>query len=261
MRDPQKKGIVESGVKSVKNNFLPLLEPRDLNDLNRLALEWVMGTAGNRIHGTTKQHPLTSFVEVERDFLQALPDVAPEPISWTRVKLYGNCHVQFEKCFYSAPYKLVHQGLWLRATAKTIQIYREHDLVAVHPRQSRPGERSTVKEHLPPEAQAYFMADPQWCLAQAAKVGERCLELVEEQFSHRVLDKLRSMQGLLNLGKKYGRKRLEAACAQALDHGTPTYTAVKQILAKGLDQEPVCSEPLDEVYCGQGQYIRQTTRL
>lgn len=261
VRDPQKKGIVESGVKYVKNNFLPLLEPRDLNDMNRLALKWVMGTAGNRIHGTTMQRPLNNFTEVEKGFLQALPKVALEPISWTQVKLHGNCHVQFVKCFYSAPYKLIHQSLWLRAAEKSVEIYHDNDLVAVHPRLFRPGQRSTVNEHMPPEAQAYWMADPQWCLTQAAKVGASCFELMQEQFSNKVLDKLRSMQGLLGLSKKYGRKRLEAACARAIDHGSPTYSAVKQILAKGLDQEPVSSEPLDEIYCGQGQYIRQTTKL
>jgi len=261
VNDPEKKGIVESGVKYVKKNFLPFLEPRDLHDLNRLALEWVMGTAGNRIHGTTKQRPLTSFTEVEKEFLQALPPVALDPISWKRVKLHGNCHIHFEKCFYSAPYQLVHQTLWLRAAEKTVEIYRDNEMVAVHPRLSRPGQRSTLKEHMPPEAQAYWMADPQWCLEQAAKVGGSCLELMEEQFAHRVLDKLRSMQGLLNLKKKYGRKRLEAACARAIEHGAPTYSAVKQILAKGLDQEPIVFVPLDEVYCGKAQYIRQTAKL
>lgn len=255
--DPQKKGIVESGVKYVKKNFLPLLEPRDLSDLNRQAHTWVMETAGNRIHGTTRQRPLSSFTEMEKDMLKPLPDVAPEVLSWTRAKLHGNCHVQFEKCYYSAPFKLVHQTLWLRSTEKTLQIYHENELVAAHQRLISPGQRSTVRDHLPPEAQAYLMADPQWCLKQASRVGERCLELMEIQFSDRVLDKLRSMQGLLRLGGKYGKKRLEAACARAIDHGRPTYGAVKQILSRGLDQETVSSEPLDEVYSGQARFIRQ----
>jgi hypothetical protein len=42
-RDPQKKGIVESGVKYIKGSFLPLREFRDLADANRQLLEWVMG--------------------------------------------------------------------------------------------------------------------------------------------------------------------------------------------------------------------------
>ncbi len=46
--DPQKKGIVESGVKYIKRSFLPLREFRSLADANRQLSEWVMGEAGNR---------------------------------------------------------------------------------------------------------------------------------------------------------------------------------------------------------------------
>ena len=109
-RDPQKKGIVESGVKYIKNNFLPLRDFRDIADANRQLLEWIMGTAGNRVHGTTHERPLTRFAEAERHFLRPLPDVAPEVVTWAGVKLHGNCHVQFEKAFYSAPFQLVHQA-------------------------------------------------------------------------------------------------------------------------------------------------------
>lgn len=96
-RDPQKKGIVESGVKYIKNNFLPLRDFRDIADANRPLLEWIMGTAGNRVHGTTRERPLTRFAEAERHFLRALPDVAPEVVTWAGVKLHGNCHVQFRR--------------------------------------------------------------------------------------------------------------------------------------------------------------------
>jgi len=78
-RDPQKKGIVESGVKYIKGSFLPLREFRDLADANRQLHEWVMGTAGNRVHGTTREAPLTRFASVERSLLTALPDVPPHP--------------------------------------------------------------------------------------------------------------------------------------------------------------------------------------
>ncbi|KAI3606231.1 Mobile element protein [Cupriavidus necator H850] len=50
-RDPQKKGIVESGVKYVKNSFGPLRDFRDLADANRQVRAWVMAEAGIRIHG------------------------------------------------------------------------------------------------------------------------------------------------------------------------------------------------------------------
>ena len=74
------------------------------------------------------------------------------------------------KSFYFAPFTLVHKSLWLRATEKTVQIFHEQQLVATHPRLHKPCTRSTVKDHLPPEATAYLMRDPQWCLVQAQKV-------------------------------------------------------------------------------------------
>ena len=60
------------------------------------------------------------FAETEKHLLGRLPNVPPELAVWTRVKLHGNCRVQFEKAFYSAPYRLVHWELWLRAAEKTV---------------------------------------------------------------------------------------------------------------------------------------------
>ncbi len=140
---------------------------------------------------------------------------------WAKAKLHGNCHVQFEKCYYSAPCRLVHRELWLRAKEKTVEIYHEHVLVAVHPRLHRPGSRSTIEEHLPPETVAYKMRDPQWCIKQAQGIGPRCLALIEALFADRVLDNLRSAQGVISLVKKFGRSRLEAACRRALHFGDP----------------------------------------
>ena len=59
--DPQKKGRVESGVKYVKNRFVPLREFRDLVDANKQLKNWVLEEAGNRVHGSTREKPLVLF--------------------------------------------------------------------------------------------------------------------------------------------------------------------------------------------------------
>ena len=46
----------------------------------------------------------------------------------------------------------------------------------------------------------------------------------------------RSALGLLSLNKRYGKDRLEAACALALTLGTCQYRHVKGILSSGRDQ-------------------------
>ncbi len=48
-REPQMKGRVESGIKYLKKNFLPLREFRDLADANRQLQDWILTEAGNRI--------------------------------------------------------------------------------------------------------------------------------------------------------------------------------------------------------------------
>ena len=74
--DPEKKGRVEAGVKYVKNRFVPLRHFRSLTDGNGQLKQWLLETAGNRIHGTTHQKPLTLFAEGEKHLLRRLPDRA-----------------------------------------------------------------------------------------------------------------------------------------------------------------------------------------
>ena len=263
VRDPQKKGRVESGVKYVKNNFIPLRRFRTLADANEQLSKWLLQTAGNRTHGTTRQKPLTMFAETERHFLKTLPDVPVQIATWTRVKLHGNCHVQFEKSYYSAPFQLVHQELWLKATDTTVKLYKDIKLVATHPRLRQPGERSTVDEHMPPEAIAYKMQDPQWCLKQAEEIGPNCYRLIRRLFAHKVLDNLRAAQGVVRLAKKYGTTRLEAACTRALHFGNVKYRTVKSILHQGLEQktlyEPSNVIPLAAAYTGKARFLRHQT--
>ncbi|MGH8541733.1 MAG: IS21 family transposase [Stenotrophobium sp.] len=262
-RDPQKKGIVEAGVKYVKRAFFPLREFRSLVDANRQLQEWVLGEAGNRIHGTTKEKPLSRFAQTERGLLQPLPDVPPVLASWTKVKVHRDAHVQFDYCLYSAPFRLVGQSLWLKATDTLVGLYREHELVAVHPRKTKSGDRSTLPDHMPPEALAWRLHDTQWCLRQAEQVGPQCLTLIRALFADRVLENMRAVQGVLGLSKTYGAPRLEAACARALSFDSPRYRTVKTILAKGLDQtDPdLAAPPVGDTYTQGGRFYRDTQTL
>jgi hypothetical protein len=56
------------------------------------------------------------------------------------------------------------------------------------------------------------------------------------------LDRLRGAQGVLKLAKRYGEKRLEAACRRALRFDEIRYHTVRNILQKGLDVEVAAAE-------------------
>jgi len=258
---------VEAAVKYIKNHFLPLRQFRSLVDANNQLRQWLLEVAGNRLHGTTKQRPLTVFTESEKHLLRPLPAVPVgttrfrvELATWSQVKLHGDCHVRFEQAYYSAPFRLVHQQLWLKATDTTVKLFHNLDLVAVHPRVRKPGARSTVDEHLPPEVIAYKMQDPQWCLRQAEAIGHNCHRLIHHLFADQVLDNLRAAQGIIGLAKRYGALRLESACQRALFFDNPRYRTVKSILKQGLDQMSLPTPhplfPLSAIYTEQARFLR-----
>ncbi len=259
--DPAKKGVVEAGVKYVKGNFLPIRSFRDLVDLNAQARRWVMEEAGRRIHGTTRQPPLELFV-VEKPLLRPLPPVAPDLGTWNEVRVHRDCHVQFDRGFYSVPFTLVGQRLWLRATDGTVAIYQDYRQVALHPRGRKPGQRSTVRDHLPPQAQAFFAHDRDWCVEQGTRIGPSCAALIERLLSDRIVERLRAAQAVLRMAERYGAQRLEAACARALAHDSPFYRTVKTILAGGHDLQPLQDLALSaRAYGDRARFARDAESL
>ncbi len=66
--DPESKGKVENVVKYVKENFLVARVFRDIDSLNREALEWFERTGNGKVHGTARLVPREEFA-VEKSFL------------------------------------------------------------------------------------------------------------------------------------------------------------------------------------------------
>lgn len=263
-REPQLKGWVESGVKYVKRNFLPLRDFSSLSDANQQVRTWIVETAGNRLHGTIQTKPLTLFTETEQHLLKPLPVEVPELSVWAKAKVHGDCHVQYEKRRYSVPYHYVHQDVWLRVSEHLVRIYANHELIALHTKLPSPGQRTTLDGHLPPNAQAYLMQDPTWCREQACAIGVHCSTVIEQLFADKVLDNLRAAQGIIGLAKTYGKARLDAACKRAIVFNSLRYMTIKTILKQGLEYAPLPEtrvfDLLGKAYT-QGRFIRQTQPL
>lgn len=262
--DPQKKGRVESGVKYVKNRFVPLRTFRSFIDANQQLKEWVQSEAGHRIHGSTREKPLVLF-DIEKFTLKLLPDSPPELVIWEKVKLHGDCHIQYLKCRYSGPYRFARQELWLRATETTVRLYLGHELIALHPRLWNPGTKNTLDEHLPPNALAYQMKDAQWCLKHATVIGVHCTEAIQQLLTNSVIDYLRAAQSILGLRKKYGDVRLESACRRALAFQSVHYQTIKSILKSGVEEQSLpdseACDALTETYTKGGRFCRDTSHL
>jgi hypothetical protein len=124
---------------------------------------------------------------------------------------------------------------------------------------------STLKEHLPPNVQAYQMKDAQWCLKQATDIGEHCHAAIQQLLTDSVVDYLRAAQNILGLQKKYGKDRLEAACRRAIAFHSVHYRTIKSMLDNGaennVDHPLKKSNVLSETYTGKGRFCRDTSHL
>jgi transposase len=241
---PQHKGKAENGVHYVQRNLLAVEQPADLDEANRAAKVWVVEVAGVRDHGTTHVPPLRRFREEEQAVLLPLPE---EPFSLREVRgvrVHRDCHVQIDRSWYSAPFRHVGRKLDAHLYDHTVQLYDGVTLLVTHPRARRPGERHTKLEHYPEEKSYYLIHTREYCQAQAARIGPHCAQVVEQLLEERPLDRLRSVQGLLGLARRWSPTRLEAACARALHYGDATYRRLKRILETGLDQVPLEPGPL-----------------
>jgi transposase len=240
-RTPEHKGKVEQGgVHYVSRQFLAGRDPEPIDDLNRRLRHWSTETAGQRIHGTTKERPLDRFERVERAALLPLPRTQYDPATWKQATVYRDCYVTFEGSYYSIPHRSVGQQVWLRAGARTVEAYsREHEMLTTHDRASKPGERQTHLDHLPQEKVPGLVLSRESVLLQAQAIGSSTVAVVQALLDHRPEDRLRSAGRVVRLAETHGRDRLERACTRAQHFGETDYPAIKRILEAGLDTTPM----------------------
>lgn len=235
---PEHKGKVEGGVAYVQGRFMGGRGPMSLTQANREVRQWCQGEAGLRMHGTTKAQPRRQFETVEKARLKPLPATPYDLAVWKKAKLHRDCHIVFEGSYYSAPFRLVGQSLWVCAGTRQVRLFNEkYELVATHERAEKPGSRQTHRDHYPPEKLPGLERTRESCLAQAEALGPAVYQVVADILADPVLDRVHQAGRLVRLSEKYGGQRLNDACQRALDYGDPAYKTVKNILKHNLDQQ------------------------
>lgn len=261
-RSPNKKGKVESGVKYVKNNFFRSRKDiLDAGEMQRQLDLWVIEIAGRRNHGTTQQHPLEVFEQVERSALKALPDKPYQVVIWREPKVHQDTHVLFEKGLYSVPWKLIGQKVLARGTPSSVLIYADNVRVATHDRVA-PGVRSTKEEHLPPHRRDLrHRSRPYWeqrADAMGPEVGQHIRDVFD---SDDVLYQLRKVQQIVTCLEQYPQSRARAACTRASFFANYTYGGIKRILIRALDQQPLPVVQLERGRLENPRFVREIQEL
>ena len=180
------------------------------------------------------------FETLDRPALKPLPATRYEFAEWSRPKVNIDYHIEVDRHFYSVPYTLIHQQVDARRTSATVEVLYKGRRIWTHQRSFGPG-YTTVKEHMPKAHQEHLEWNPTRILQWAAETGPSAARLADRIMATRAHPEqgYRACLGILRLGEKYGRNRLEAACALALALGAYRYRNVESILKSGRDRQPL----------------------
>lgn len=234
---PRHKGKIERGIGYVKGNALKGRTFRSLEEQNRHLAQWETSVADRRIHGTTRQQVGHVFTTVERAALRPLPAEQFPFFHEAQRSVNRDGHVEVAKAYYSAPPEYVGRTVWVRWDSRLVRIFNERlEQLTVHARHEQ-GRFSTHDRHVPREKINGIERGAKWLLLQAAKIGPHTQGWAEAMFTHRGLEGLRVLQGLLSLTRRHPRETLERACEIALSYRAFRLQTLRQLIVRAAPRQ------------------------
>jgi transposase len=239
VRDPDRKGKVESGVGHAQKTPLRGLRFESLDEAQTYLDRWETNWADTRIHGTTKRQVAVMFAE-EKPHLLELP---VEPF---RHYKYGDRTVHLDGCveveaaYYGAPPGWIGRRVQVQWDGVRVRLVdpATGKLLREHLRQER-GRHRIADEDRPPRTPASTDALLRRARAAGQHIGAICIEIHRQDGEPGV----RRILGVLSLAKKHGVAVVDDAAKAALDLGAPNY----RFLRRYLDRRPSAPLTLKQV--------------
>jgi len=242
-RKPRDKAKVEAGVLLAERWIIAVLRKRRFYSLAEAnlaiaeCLEALNAKPFKKMPGSRRQ----LFETLERPALRPLPPDRYQFASWKQARVNIDYHLEFARHYYSVPYQLAGEAVWVRASVSTIEVFFQNRRVASHLRSYVPFKHTTDPAHMPESHRRHAQWTPSRIVAWANKTGPAAAALVAGILERRPHPEqgYRSALGIIRLAERYGAGRTEAACARALVMSSFSYRSVESILAHNLDSQPL----------------------
>lgn len=241
-RKPKDKAKVETAVQLVERWILARLRNQTFFGLDELNA--AIRPLRDQLNAKVTRHLGASrralFEDLDKPALRPLPREPYVYAEWKQRRAGIDYHIDVDRHYYSVPHQLIKRKLWVRITARTIEVFHKGQRVASHPRTSGNRQHSTVREHMPSGHRHRADWTPESIRRSAARIGpnvETYVEVVMRRRKHPE-QAYRSCMGVLKLARTFGSARLDAACERALEINSYTYQSLHSILKNGLDRAP-----------------------
>ena len=215
VRDPDRKGKVESGVGHAQKTPLKGQKFESLEEAQKYLDQWEANWADKRIHGTMKRQVSAMFAEEQ-------PALLPLPIEPFRYYKYGERTVHLDGCveveaaYYGAPPGWIGRKVQVQFNDMHVRLINPKDgqLLREHLRQAR-GRRRIEEQDKPSQTPLGTLK----LLGRATTVGKNIGELARSLYEREGQVAVRRILGLLSLAKKHGAATCDEACELAMETG------------------------------------------
>ncbi len=230
VRRPRDKPRVERAVRDVRDDCFAGEQLHDLDEARERALRWCRDEYGMRRHSTTHRMPREHFTHVEAPELLPLPGEPYDVPRWSTPKIARDHFAQVERALYTMPTRLIGRTLDARADRSLVRFYDRGRLVKTCTRLP-PGGRHIDPNDFPEHQRGYAMRDIEFLQKTADDLGPSISAM-----ARRLLDdplpwtRMRSVQALLSLARRYGAERVDAACVTALAHDMLSMHRLRRML-------------------------------
>lgn len=248
---PQDKALVENAVNLVYQRIYYPIREMDffsLADLNS-EIKKLLNGYNNLLFQRKQASRRELFQSVERSYLKPLPETAYELKDYRRAKVQKIGYVYFspDKSYYSVPYRYIGKSTLIHYTSSTVEVYYNHQRIALHKRWPTMGAYNTNKDHLSSTHKAYTDWSPEYFKNMASKHGENVLAVINNVLAGSDYPEIayKRAMGIIQLHRAYSSQRLDDACKRALLAGTHSYKRISNILKNNQDKVPIITEEND----------------
>lgn len=250
VRKPKDKPNVEGSVGKISTWITAALRNEQFFSLAELneAIREKLAAYNSRKFEKKECSRQSLFLGEEMPLLAALPATPFELCEWKQATVQFNYHIAVDRMYYSVPFNYIKKRVDVRITDTTIEIFFNHERIASHKRLSgRPGQYSTIQEHMPEEHQRFLEWNGERFRKWADTIGINTRKVVDALLTSGRIEQqsYRSCMGLLRLAERHSPKLLEKACEKMLSYSShPSYKSINNLLIamKGDPDKPVAEK-------------------
>lgn len=162
---------------------------------------------------------IEAYLTEEKEFMLPLPKRPYEPSVWKQQTVGNDYLISDGLNKYSVPFDLIGEQVQIRLTKNLVEVYFKGSRMTSHKRLEKYSVQPVVKsEHMPANHREYINYNADEFNAWAATVGKSTQEVVKHFLSSGSVPEqgYKACVSLSKLGKRYGKKKLEAACERMM---------------------------------------------